>query len=31
MTILVIWSMGYIDIWPMGDMGMGSRLYGIMA
>jgi len=31
MAILVIWSIGYMAIWPMGDMAMLSRLYGIMA
>jgi len=31
MAILDIWSMGYMAIWPMGDMAMLSRLYGIMA
>jgi hypothetical protein len=28
MTILVIWSMGYMAISPMGNMVMRSRLYG---
>jgi hypothetical protein len=28
MTIWVIWSMGCMAILPMGDMAMGSRLYG---
>jgi hypothetical protein len=31
MTILVIWSMGYMVISPTGDIGMGPRLDGIMA